>query len=195
MALNTVIIVGIVDDDNSRYSDLSDETIQQDYSSYYVSKAFTIYGKNLDLKFNTTDEAFLNHAVINEDKVLKDGGISGIKVYNNNSDVITQVTNLKSNEVIVSLNYLQEYVKGFKEELDIYLANNQNGDYNSLLSTFVTNYITTNNLTVPFETSYNTKNYYKDLKVVGVSLTDNYISKDYLEELKSEAVHKEFNFL
>ena len=189
--LNTVIIVGIVDDDNSRYSDLSDETIRQDYSSYYVDKAYTIYGKNLDLKFNTTDEAFLNHAVINEDKVLKDGGISGIKVYNNNSDVITPITNLNSDEVIVSLNYLQEYVKGFKEELDIYLANNQSSDYNSLLSTFVTNYITTNNLTVPFETSYNTKNYYKDLKVVGVSLTDNYISKDYLEELKSEAVHKE----
>ena len=188
--LNTVIIVGIVDDDNSRYSDLSNETIQQDYSNYYVSKAYTIYGKNLDLKFNTTDEAFLNHAVINEDKVLKDGGITGIKVFNNNSDVITQVTNLESDEIIVSLNYLQEYVKGFKEELDIYLANN-NGDYNSLLSTFVTNYITTNNLTVPFETSYNTKNYYKDLKVVGVSLTDNYISKDYLEELKNEAVHKE----
>ena len=188
--LNTVIIVGIVDDDNSRYSDLSNETIQQDYSNYYVSKAYTIYGKNLYLKFNTTDEAFLNHAVINEDKVLKDGGITGIKVFNNNSDVITQVTNLESDEIIVSLNYLQEYVKGFKEELDIYLANN-NGDYNSLLSTFVTNYITTNNLTVPFETSYNTKNYYKDLKVVGVSLTDNYISKDYLEELKNEAVHKE----
>ena len=187
--LNNVIISGIIDDDNSRYSDLSNQTISQDYSSYYASKAYTIYGKNLDLKFNTTDEAILNNAVINEDKVLKDGGISGIKVYNNNSDVITPITNLNSDEVIVSLNYLQEYVNGFKEELDIYLANN-NGDYNSLLSTFVTNYITTNNLTVPFETSYNTKNYYKDLKIVGVSLTDNYISKDYLEEIKNEAIHK-----
>ena len=188
--LNNVIIVGIIDDDNSRYSDLSNQTIQQDYANYYVNKAYTIYGKNLDLKFNTTDEAILNHAIINEDKVLKDGGISGIKVYNNNGDVITQVTNLNSDEVIVSLNYLQEYVDGFKEELDIYLANNS-GEYNELLSTFITNYITTNNLTVPFETSYNGKNYYKDLKIVGVSLTDNYISKDYLEEIKSEAVHKE----
>ena len=187
--LNNVIIVGIIDDDNSRYNDLSNQSIQQDYSNYYVGKAYTIYGKNLYLKFNTTDEAILNHAILNEDEVLKDG-ITGIKVYNNNSDVITQVTNLNSDEVIVSLNYLQEYVDGFKEELDIYLANN-NGDYNSLLSTFVTNYITTNNLTVPFETSYNTKNYYKDLKVVGISLTDNYISRDYLEELKNEAVHKE----
>ena len=187
--LNSVIIVGIIDDDNSRYNDLSNQSIQQDYSNYYVGKAYTIYGKNLYLKFNTTDEAILNHAILNEDEVLKDG-ITGIKVYNNNSDVITQVTNLNSDEVIVSLNYLQEYVDGFKEELDIYLANN-NGDYNSLLSTFVTNYITTNNLTVPFETHYNTKGYYKDLKVAGVSLTDNYISKDYLEELKNEAVHKE----
>src|SRR5699024_8552698 len=135
-----------------------------------------------DLKFNTTDEALLNNAVINEDKVLKDGGISGIKVYNNNGDVITPITNLNSDEVIVSLNYLQEYVDGFKEELDIYLANNS-GEYNELLSTFVTNYITTNNLTVPFETHYNTKGYYKDLKITGVSLTDNYISKDYLEEI------------
>ena len=187
--LNNVIIVGIIDDDNSRYNDLSNQSIQQDYSNYYVGKAYTIYGKNLYLKFNTTDEAILNHAILNEDEVLKDG-ITGIKVYNNNSDVITQVTNLNSDEVIVSLNYLQEYVDGFKEELDIYLANN-NGDYNSLLSTFVTNYITTNNSTVPFETHYNTKGYYKDLKVAGVSLTDNYISKDYLEELKNEAVHKE----
>ena len=190
LGLNNVIIVGIVDDDNSRYKDLSNETIQQDYANYYVNKAYTIYGKNLDLKFNTTDEAILNHAVINEDKVLKYEGISGIKVYNNNSDVITQVTNLNSDEVIVSLNYLQEYVDGFKEELDIYLANNS-GEYNELLSTFITNYITTNNLTVPFETHYNTKGYYKDLKITGVSLTDNYISKDYLEEIKSEAVHKE----
>ena len=190
LGLNNVIIVGIVDDDNSRYKDLSNETIQQDYANYYVNKAYTIYGKNLDLKFNTTDEAILNHAIINEDKVLKDGGISGIKVYNNNGDVITQVTNLKSDEVIVSLNYLQEYVNGFKEELDIYLANNS-GDYNSLLSTFVSNYITINNLTVPFETHYNTKGYYKDLKIKGVSLTNNYISKDYMEELKNEVVHKE----
>ena len=190
LGLNNVVIVGIVNDDKSKYKDLSNETIYQDYMNYYADKAYTIYGKNLDLKFNTTDEAILNHAVINEDKVLKDEGISGIKVYNNNSDVITQVTNLNSDEVIVSLNYLQEYVDGFKEELDIYLGNN-NGDYNTLLSTFVTNYITTNNLTVPFETGYNGKNYYKDLKIAGVSLTDNYISKDYLEELKSEAVHKE----
>ena len=188
--LNNVIIVGIIDDDNSRYKDLSNQTISQDYSSYYINKAYTIYGKNLDLKFNTTDEALLNNAVINEDKVLKDGGISGIKVYNNNGDVITPITNLTSDEVIVSLNYLQEYVDGFKEELDIYLANNS-GEYNELLSTFITNYITTNNLTVPFETHYNTKGYYKDLKITGVSLTDNYISKDYLEEIKSEAVHKE----
>ena len=189
LGLNNVIIVGIIDDDNSRYNDLSNQTIQQDYSNYYVDKAYTIYGKNLDLKFNTTDEAILNHAIINEDEVLKDG-ITGIKVYNNNGDVITPITNLNSDEVIVSLNYLQEYVDGFKEELDIYLANN-NGDYNSLLSTFVTNYITTNNLIVPFETHYNTKGYYKDLKIAGVSLTDNYISKDYLEELKNEAIHKE----
>lgn len=189
LGLNNVIIVGIVDDDNSRYKNLNNETIQQDYTNYYVDKAYTIYGKNLDLKFNTTDEAILNHAILNEDEVLKDG-ITGIKVYNNNGDVITPITNLNSDEVIVSLNYLQEYVDGFKEELDIYLANNS-GDYNTLLSTFVTNYITTNNLTVPFETHYNTKGYYKDLKVAGVSLTDNYISKDYLEEIKSEAVHKE----
>ncbi len=187
--LNNVIIVGIIDDDNSRYKNLNNETIQQDYTNYYADKAYTIYGKNLDLKFNTTDEAILNHAILNEDEVLKDG-ITGIKVYNNNGDVITPITNLNSDEVIVSLNYLQEYVDGFKEELDIYLANNS-GDYNTLLSTFVTNYITTNNLTVPFETHYNTKGYYKDLKVAGVSLTDNYISKDYLEEIKSEAVHKE----
>ena len=93
------------------------ETIQQDYTKYYVDKAYTIYDKNLDLKFNTTDEAILNHAILNEDEVLKDG-ITGIKVYNNNSDVITQVTNLNSDEVIVSLNYLQEYVDGFKEELE-----------------------------------------------------------------------------
>ena len=189
LGLNNVIIVGIVNDDNSRYKNLNNETIQQDYTKYYVDKAYTIYGKNLDLKFNTTDEAILNHAILNEDEVLKDG-ITGIKVYNNNGDVITPITNLNSDEVIVSLNYLQEYVDGFKEELDIYLANNS-GDYNTLLSTFVTNYITTNNLTVPFETHYNTKGYYKDLKVAGVSLTDNYISKDYLEEIKSEAVHKE----
>src|SRR5699024_7420593 len=120
------------DDDNSRYKDLSNKTIEQDYGSYYVNKSYTIYGKNLDLKFNTTDDAILRHAIINEDEILKDG-ITGIKVYNNNSDVITQVTDLKSDEVIVSLNYLQEYVNGFKEELDIYLANNS-GDYNSLLS-------------------------------------------------------------
>ena len=187
--LNNVIISGIIDDDNSRYSDLNNQTISQDYSSYYASKAYTIYGKSLDLKFNTTDEAILNHAILNEDEVLKDG-ITGIKVYNNNSDVITPITNLNSDEVIVSLNYLQEYVDGFKEELDIYLGNNS-GDYNTLLSTFVTNYITTNNLIVPFETHYNTKGYYKDLKVAGVSLTDNYISKDYLEEIKNEVVHKE----
>ena len=189
LGLNNVIIVGIVNDDNSRYKNLNNETIQQDYTNYYVDKAYTIYGKNLDLKFNTTDEAILNHAILNEDEVLKDG-ITGIKVYNNNGDVITPITNLNSDEVIVSLNYLQEYVDGFKEELDIYLANNS-GDYNTLLSTFVTNYITTNNLTVPFETHYNTKGYYKDLKVAGVSLTDNYISKDYLEKIKSEVVHKE----
>lgn len=189
LGLNNVIIVGIVNDDNSRYKNLNNETIQQDYTNYYADKAYTIYGKNLDLKFNTTDEAILNHAILNEDEVLKDG-ITGIKVYNNNGDVITPITNLNSDEVIVSLSYLQEYVDGFKEELDIYLANN-NGDYNTLLSTFVTNYITTNNLTVPFETHYNTKGYYKDLKVAGVSLTDNYISKDYLEELKNEVVHKE----
>lgn len=189
LGLNNVIIVGIVDDDNSRYKNLNNETIQQDYTKYYVDKAYTIYGKNLDLKFNTTDEAILNHAILNEDEVLKDG-ITGIKVYNNNGDVITPITNLNSDEVIVSLSYLQEYVDGFKEELDIYLANNS-GDYNTLLSTFVTNYITTNNLTVPFETHYNTKGYYKDLKVAGVSLTDNYISKDYLEKIKSEVVHKE----
>ena len=41
--LNTVIIVGIVDDDNSRYSDLSDETIRQDYSSYYVDPRLTLF--------------------------------------------------------------------------------------------------------------------------------------------------------
>lgn len=189
LGLNNVIIVGIVNDDKSHYNDLSNQTIQQDYANYYANKAYTIYGKNLDLKFNTTDEAILNHAILNEDEVLKDG-ITGIKVYNNNGDVITPITNLNSDEVIVSLNYLQEYVDGFKEELDIYLANNS-GEYNELLSTFITNYITTNNLTVPFETHYNTKGYYKDLKITGVSLTDNYISKDYLEEIKSEAVHKE----
>ena len=189
LGLNNVIITGIVDDDNSRYKDLSNKTIEQDYGSYYVNKSYTIYGKNLDLKFNTTDDEILRHAIINEDEILKDG-ITGIKVYNNNSDVITQVTDLKSDEAIVSLNYLQEYVNGFKEELDIYLANNS-GDYNSLLSTFVSNYITINNLTVPFETHYNTKGYYKDLKIKGVSLTNNYISKDYMEELKNEVVHKE----
>ncbi len=189
LGLNNVIIVGIVNDNNSRYKNLNNETIQQDYTNYYADKAYNIYGKNLDLKFNTTDEAILNHAILNEDEVLKDG-ITGIKVYNNNSDVITPLTNLNSDEVIVSLNYLQEYVDGFKEELDIYLGNNS-GDYNTLLSTFVTNYITTNNLIVPFETHYNTKGYYNDLKITGVSLTDNYISKDYLEEIKSEAVHKE----
>ena len=189
LGLNNVIIVRIVNDNNTRYKNLNNETIQQDYTNYYADKAYNIYGKNLDLKFNTTDEAILNHAILNEDEVLKDG-ITGIKVYNNNSDVITPLTNLNSDEVIVSLNYLQEYVDGFKEELDIYLGNNS-GDYNTLLSTFVTNYITTNNLIVPFETHYNTKGYYNDLKITGVSLTDNYISKDYLEEIKSEAVHKE----
>lgn len=193
LGLNKVIIVGIIDDDNSRYNNLDNQTIEEDYGNYYVNKSYTIYGKNLDLKFTTTLESILNHASINEDEILKDGGISGIKVYNNNKDVITATPTLKSNEIIVSLNYLQEYVEGFKEELDNYLTlnTNQNKDYNSILKEFVTNYITTNNLIVPFKTSYNTTDYYKNLKVAGVSLTDNYISSLYLQELKDNAIHKE----
>ncbi len=195
---NKVIIVGIVDDDNSLFMDIlngksSDKKIINYFHSNYESLSSDIYVKGFTktAKLNSSEESLINNLYLEVfDKIQN----SNIKELNNEIEIITKdgvksVDELSKNEIIISVNTLRELQENFESEFLNYMKNN-NMNYEEALEKFTLNYLNKNNIENRAKIVYlslDDEDENIDVQIVGISMDDNnYISKKYIDELNSE---------
>ena len=172
---NNVIITGIVDNNKN-----------DDYLIY-------VNGFIDNVVLNNDINAFLNDFTISR----KDVYFNGVSKYDSNTSLlINNIDNLNNKEIIISLDMFREIDSKFNEELNNYLVENMNDNYNILITNFTNSYISNNNsldnLYVNISVSLNGNYTREDLKVVGISLDNKiYISNDYIEEILNKSSNKD----
>lgn len=171
---NKVIITGIVDND-----------LNDDYFIY-------VNGFVDNLILNNDINLFLTDAYLSkQDTIAKN-----IAVYNSNVTLVTDnITALNKDEIIISLDLFKELDPNFNDELNEYLLNNSEENYNTLIYTFTNLYIndnnSLNNLYITMNGDLNGTHIENDLKVVGISLdNNNYISNNYIKEIETKCSNK-----
>ena len=200
---------GILDSTNNIYKPNSiDELINSNKEIMLGDNKVIITGivdNNLDDDYIIYVNGFIDNAILNNDMNTfltdaylsrKDISAKNIAVYNSNVTLVTDnITTLNKNEIIISLDLFRELDPNFNSELNEYLLNNSNDNYNTLVYTFTNSYISANNsfnnLYITFNGNLNSEHIEDDLKVVGISLdNNNYISNDYLTEIESTNSNK-----
>ncbi len=171
---NKVIITGIVDND-----------LNDDYFIY-------VNGFVDNLILNNDINLFLTDAYLSkQDTIAKN-----LAVYNSNVTLVTDnITALNKDEIIISLDLFKELDPNFNDELNEYLLNNSEENYNTLIYTFTNLYIndnnSLNNLYITMNGDLNGTHIENDLKVVGISLdNNNYISNNYIKEIETKCSNK-----
>ena len=171
---NKVIITGIVDND-----------LNDDYFIYVNGFVDNVILNN-DINLFLTD-AYLSK----QDTIAKN-----IVAYNDNVTLVTDnITALNKDEIIISLDLFKELDSNFNDELNDYLLNNSEENYNTLIYTFTNLYIndnnSLNNLYITMNGDLNGTHIENDLKVVGISLdNNNYISNNYIKEIETRCSNK-----
>ncbi len=172
---NPVIITGYVNIDK-------EDSIN--HFSYIYTKDFV---DSAILNYNE-DEILTNYTYLSTTNNKETLTERNVNIYNNEELLYSNKNNLDNNEIIISLNYLKKINDEFNKELDNYLLENSNRDYNSLLKEFTANYLNTTNylntLSLKLSISVNDDYYENNVKVIGISYNDiNYITKDYFNSL------------
>ena len=172
---NPVIITGYVNIDK-------EDSIN--HFSYIYTKDFV---DSAILNYNE-DEILTNYTYLSSTNNKETLTERNVNIYNNEELLYSNKNNLDNNEIIISLNYLKKINDEFNKELDNYLLENSNRDYNSLLKEFTANYLNTTNylntLSLKLSISVNDDYYENNVKVIGISYNDiNYITKDYFNSL------------
>lgn len=203
---NRVIIVGIIDDDNSPFLSFQ-KTFSTDHkalSNYfqtsYVNPARFIYGKgfvDIAIVGNQKENLlkYMNLKNPNQQEFLA-GNDGNLLTLTEEISAITQegmqpFSNLPKNQVIVSLEALKIFDPGLESEFNLYLSTHKTQTYEELYPEFMKNYLQKNsqNLKLQLNIHYvssaqaSSTQSYPDLEIIGVSLDDkSYISNQYLEE-------------
>ncbi len=196
---NKVIITGIIDDNNTMFEDIKNETIVDDeelmlYLQKYKNKANDFYVKGFTNSaiLGASKEKCLDFMYIKKKNLIEDGIESGnIKTLNNEIDAITKdgiksINSLEKNEIIISIDKLQSFNKTMENEINEYFKENRNLTYNDALAKYIEQYLKNNDITL-YLNYYGMYNMEEDIqvKVIGVSLDDiSYVSEKYLEEIE-----------
>lgn len=196
---NKVIITGIIDDNNTMFEDIKNETIVDDeelmlYLQKYKNKANDFYVKGFTNSaiLGASKEKCLDFMYIKKKNLIEDGIESGnIKTLNNEIDAITKdgiksINSLEKNEIIISIDKLQLFNKTMENEINEYFKENRNLTYNDALAKYIEQYLKNNDITL-YLNYYGMYNMEEDIqvKVIGVSLDDiSYVSEKYLEEIE-----------
>ncbi len=199
---NSIIITGIIDDDDTLYKDVKEtgqfksKSLEHHFSENYYGKGEYVYGIGL-----------IDNIILNEDKLsildstslttrigLSEIYVSGrtpFKVLENEINVINEngnssVSTLKKEEVLVSLDSLKEIYGErngtFDNNLLEFIQNNANLTYDEALVKFVSDYLKEHpNITLTLHNYAEEKDY--SVVVRGITLDNtNYVSYGYIND-------------
>ncbi len=195
---NKLIIVGIVDDDNSLFMDIlsgksSDKKVLNYFHSNYEDLSNDIYVKGFtkSVKLNSSKESLINNLYLDVfDKIQN----KNIKELDSQIDIVTKegiknINKLSKNEIVISVNTLRELKENFESELLNYMKNS-NVNYDEALKNFTLDYLNKNNINSKAKIvnlSLDDENENLDVQIIGISMDDNnYISSKYIDEMNSE---------
>ena len=200
---------GVLDSTNNIYKPSSiDELINSNKEIMLGNNKVIITGivdNNLDDDYFIYVNGFVDNVILNNDinLFLTDAYLSkqdtiakNLAVYNSNVTLVTDnITALNKDEIIISLDLFKELDPNFNDELNEYLLNNSEENYNTLIYTFTNLYIndnnSLNNLYITMNGDLNGTHIENDLKVVGISLdNNNYISNNYIKEIETKCSNK-----
>ncbi len=207
---NSVIITGIIDDDDTLYKDAKEtgrfksSSLEQYFSENYYGKGSYIYSIGLidnialnEDKLSVLDSTMLTTRIGLSEIFVSDG--TPFKVFDSEINVIDEngnssILNLEKEEVLVSLNSLKKIYGQFNGTFDNnlleFIKNNANLTYDEALARFVSDYLKEHsNLTLTLHNYANEKMY--SVTVKGVTLDDtNYVSYDYINdsEIKTKEI-------
>ncbi len=204
---NRVIIVGIIDDNNSPFLSFqktfstSHRELFNYFQTSYVNQARFIYGKGFvdiaivgDQKENLLQYMNLKNP---DQQGFLAGNDGNLLTFTEEKTVITQngiqsFSDLSKNQVIVSLEALKIFDPGLESAFNLYLSTHKNQTYEELYSEFMQNYLQNNSQNLKLQLNvhhisssaqFSSTQSYSDLEIVGVSFDDkSYISNQYLEE-------------
>ncbi len=197
---NKVIIVGIIDDDDSLYKNGKDtghfesQKLEQYFEENYSEMGNYIYGIDLidNIKLNADPLSNLEYTTLTKISGIFENIVStqNFKTLDNSINVISEngissIQSINKNEVVISLNTLKNIYNNslntFDNDLLEYIKNN-NLTYNEALIKFISNYLKENSNNIKLILN-NINNNKTNVTVKGVSLDDNnYVSYEYISE-------------
>ena len=201
---NSIIITGIIDDDDTLYKDAKEtgkfksSRLQQYYSENYEEKGSYVYGIGLidNIKLNEDKLSVLDSTSLTTRIGLNEVPVSvGVpfKVLDSEINVINEngnssISNLGKKEVLVSLDSLKkiygERNGTFDNNLLEFIKNNANLTYDEALVRFVSDYLKEHSSLKLTLYNYAEEAEYS-VTVKGVTLDDtNYVSYDYINDSK-----------
>lgn len=201
---NSIIITGIIDDDDTLYKDAKEtgkfksNRLQQYYSENYEGKGSYVYGIGLidNIKLNEDKLSVLDSTSLTTRIGLNEVPVSGgvpFKVLDSEINVINEngnssISNLGKKEVLVSLDSLKkiygERNGTFDNNLLEFIKNNANLTYDEALVRFVSDYLKEHSSLKLTLYNYAEETEYS-VTVKGITLDDtNYVSYDYINDSK-----------
>lgn len=208
---NSVIITGIIDDDDSLFEEAKEtgkfknRELENYFSFNYVDLSSTIYVNGFVEKaiLGYDKNSLINYSYIsdNNGNVIRPPLISAL---NSNVDIITKdeiktINSLEKSEVILSIDSLKKLDNTFDTKFNDYIKN-YTGEviYDELLKEYIIKYINEYSSKLKIYLSISPKDYeYSDvienyynipLKIVGISTSDNnYISYEYIDEYQPKS--------
>lgn len=204
LADNKVVIVGIIDDDDSIYQELK--------NGVYDKKLFEYFYENYALKSNDVYvKGFVNNAKLNTNKysildnasifgLLQSKGTGNVKILEENIEVVTKdkiydVNYIEKDLIVVSFDTLMEFNEEFENGFYNYLKQNNYISFSDAQKEYAFKYLQDNSM--KFYLYFNSKDStLKDEKnliaMYGITLGNyNYISSDYFNTFKP--IQKEIN--
>lgn len=198
LGTNEVVIVGMVNDDNSLYEEafnnkkFSSDKLEFYYFENYVESARYIYVKGFTESVNLR----INKEYVLEQMYLSYNNktISNLKALNQPINIIgengfEQINNLAKDEIVISVETLRKIIYNFEEKFQKYLSKHNNEVYSEIIKEFIIKYIQEENILnkINFKLyDYADENYRyigKNVKIIGISLDEfDYISYNYVDE-------------
>ena len=202
---NKVIIVGIIDDDNSLFikaqknGKFDNKELETYFLNKYAYKGIFIYVKGFteNVTLQANKEALLNNTyftdgIENENRTFFS---ENMKYLNNEISIITNsgienINSLEKNKVVISIEALKKFDKEFDSKFNKYIASSNGGNYDTMLINFISEYLIKDSSDLNMFLNI----YFKEdvlnginnkVDIYGISLdNNNYISYKYAEEYK-----------
>ena len=198
---NKVVIVGIINDDDSLYKTAKETGVFEDelydyFFNNYAFKATNIYvkgfTKNVVLRAN-------KYSILDYTSITNGGPVqnivyiqNNIKALENELSIITSigeenVSSLSRNKIILSFESIKKLDKNFDSKFNEFISKQINKPYEEMQKEFLMEYLNNYNTTLKLNFySKDSIHYSEDINVnvYGISLDgNNYISNEYINEI------------